>query len=198
MKRILLIVTLFFATVCVNAQRVTFWYGINYGKENCNATPDYGQPYGPNYSSTRNSSSSSDKLAMKLRAVNFGIDYTSHLSGDFDWTVGIGMNEKGSLYKVNYFQAEGNAQYNFLKNDSWTIAGFAGPFGAVRITNSEDLYGDVNSFLFGVQCGANVSYKRLSVKIGYEQSLTNMGKTGEAQTKNYELFVRLGVSLFCK
>lgn len=200
MKRILLIVTILFAAVCANAQRVTFWYGINCGRENCydQAPLCYNLPNGPNYSSSRYSPPWSGNLGMKVRTTNFGIDYTSHLSGDFDWTVGIGLNEKGSLYRVNYFQTEGSAQYNFLKKNSWTIAGFAGLFGAVRTTNSEDLSGGIYSFLFGVQCGANVSYKRFSVKVGYEQSLTNMGAGYEAQTKNYELFVRLGVSLFCK
>lgn len=131
---------------------------------------------------------------MKTRYVCLGIDYTAPISERFEWTVGAGLNEKGSMYKIGYAQIEGNVQYKLFAKNSWTIAQFAGLFGAVKATSDEELEGNFNSFLFGIQGGMTVMYKRFSLKVGCEQSLTNIGEN----TKTFEWFARLGVSLFRK
>lgn len=209
MKRILLIVAVLFIAVCANAQRVTFWYGINCGKETnyFSGNNDYDYRYIPNFpdegywyiDSNGNkghgySALAPNKIGMKTRRVCFGIDYTAPISEKFEWTVGAGLNEKGSMYKISYAQIEGNVQYKLFAKNSWTIAQFAGLFGSVRTTSNEELEGNFNSFLFGIQGGMTVMYKRLSLKVGCEQSLTNIGEN----TKTFEWFARLGVSLFRK
>lgn len=187
MKRMLLAVAVSFIAMCANAQRVTLWYGINYGKEsNYYLT---GEEFGTGVNHVI-----LDEYGSKVRPISFGVDYTSHISGKFDWAVGVGFNEKGSLYKMDFVQMEGNAQYNLFNNGTWRIAEFAGLFGAVKTSDDHKNAEKFNSFLFGVQCGVNVSYKRVSLKVGYEHSLTSMG--GDINTT--EWFARLGVDLFRK
>lgn len=204
MKRILLIVAILCATVCANAQRITFWYGINYGKESNNSLFGYGEyEYLPNFPDQgKRFLAPYGKYGKKVRPINLGIDCTSHLSGMFDWTAGIGFNQKGSFCKIHYMQVEESVQYNLFKKNSWTVSQFVGLFEAIKITGNDAVkaedddgtVGDFNKYLFGFQFGVNASYKRLSLKVGYEQLLTNIGE----KVKTFEWFARLGISIFGK
>lgn len=196
MKRILLAFAVSFIGLCANAQRVTFWYGVNYGKESgyysTGETVGVAHP-GPGHSGGSKSTLLGE-YGRKARPINFGVDYTSRLSGKFDWAVGLGFNEKGSLYKMDFVQVEANVKYNIFDNGTWRIAEFAGPFGAFKTSDNHKNTEEFKKFMFGVQCGVDVSYKRLSLKVGYEHSLTGIG--GDINMR--EWFARLGVDLFRK
>ena len=166
-----------------SSQNVTLWYGVNYGKK----TSAYDNEW---------------------KFVNFGLDYTAPIKNRFDWTAGLGYNTKGDTETVGYIQGEGNVGYSVVQNDKFNLQVLTGPFVAVKVNhdNGDELYdvgtggnhGDpclnppsYNTFSCGWQAGAVLRYSRLSLKVGYEHSFTNV----YGSYKTMEWFARVGVRL---
>ena len=124
------------------------------------------------------------------------------------WNGGLptAANTKGGTTRIGYIQAEGNVSYNVARSGKFCLLVLTGPFAAVKVNQTEydsysgnetthDLpnassYG-YNTFLFGWQGGIALHYSRLSLKLGYERSLTNVC----GSNKTSEWFARLGIDL---
>ncbi len=185
MNRLFLSICLLLAALFTNAQTTTLWYGVNYGNETNNR-----------YNNSK-----------EWRFANFGIDYTSPINKTFDWTAGLGYNTKGGSLRANYIQAEGNVGYNFIKTDAFAMKILTGPFIAVKVNSDYEAdyapdqeivpsgKGGYNTFSCGWQAGLGISYKIISLKIGYEHAFTNIESEVDRSHKTFEWFARIGIRL---
>ena len=179
MQRLIILFSFILSALSASSQTVNLWYGVNYGKETSNQSNSW-------------------------HFANFGIDCTTPINKDFNWAAGIGYNTKGGTVRTGYIQAEGNVSYNVAKSGKFNFRVLTGPFVAVKVNQGEyDMASEVthylpdapsysyNTFLFGWQGGIAMHYSRLSLKLGYERSLTNV--CGSSKTS--EWFARLGIDL---
>lgn len=176
MRRLVSLFLFIYMALEANSQNVTLWYGMNYGKE----TSAYDNEW---------------------KFVNFGLDYTAPIKEMFDWTVGLGYNTKGDTDRIGYIQAEGNVGYNVVQSGKFGLEVLTGPFVAVKVSNDNgDWISDVgpecnsysyNTFSCGWHAGVILRYSRLSLKVGYEHSFTNV----YGPYKTIEWFARIGVRL---
>lgn len=181
MKRILYLFAFLCIAIGANAQHFTLWYGANYGTGVGNALEQSGHNF---------------------HFANFGLDYTSKIEGNLDWTVGLGYNTKGGESRVGYLQLEGNAGYNVVNDGQLKLAILTGPFAAVKtnenftseIIGNSPVENPYRKAVLGWQAGINLSYKSVSLKLGYECPFTNMYKK-EVHTnfQPHEWFARIGV-----
>lgn len=184
MRRLIFLFSFICVALGASSQNVTLWYGVNYGKK----TSAYDNEW---------------------KFVNFGLDYTAPIKNRFDWTVGFGYNTKGDTDRIGYVQSEGNVGYNIVQSDKLGLKVLVGPFAAVKV--NYDCGGDFDNgvgssenkgipclspyscktFSCGWQAGAVLRYSRLSLKVGYEHSFTNV----YGPYKTMEWFARVGVRL---
>lgn len=175
MHRLIILFSFILSALSASSQTVNLWYGVNYGKETSGQDNNW-------------------------QFANFGIDCTAPINKDFNWAAGIGYNTKGGNVRTGYIQAEGNASYNVARSGKFCLRVLTGPFVAVKVNQNNDndyvsspdapSY-SYNTFLFGWQGGIALHYSRLSLKLGYERSLTNV--CGSSKTS--EWFARLGIDL---
>lgn len=176
MRRLIFLFSFICVALGASSQNMTLWYGVNYGKK----TSAYDNEW---------------------KFVNFGLDYTAPIKGRFNWTAGLGYNTKGDTDRMGYVQAEGNVGYNVVHGDKFNLQVLTGPFVAVKINHDNggwisdvgpkgDSY-SYNTFSCGWQAGAVLRYSRLSLKVGYEHSFTNV----YGPYKTLEWFARVGVRL---
>lgn len=179
MHRLIILFSFILSALSVSSQTVNLWYGVNYGKETSGQDNNW-------------------------QFANFGIDCTTPINKDFNWAAGIGYNTKGGTPRIGYIQADGNVSYNVARSGKLNLRVLTGPFVAVKVNQGEhDMASEVthdlpdapsygyNTFLFGWQGGIALHYSGLSLKLGYERSLTNV--CGSSKTS--EWFARLGIDL---
>lgn len=187
MKRIIYVLAFVCMAIGAHAQHFTLWYGTNFG-----AGTDKPNTLTGNY----------------WRFANFGLDYTSRLKDSFDWTAGLGYNTKGGDSWASYLQLEGNVGYNVVNRESLKLAFLTGPFVSLKVKDNFDNYvcpgnADINKgyyakMVFGWQFGVGLSYRFMSLKLGYERPITSIFNEKymdymDYKYTPYELFIRLGV-----
>lgn len=168
MKKVLLVALFAVAAISVSAQKnFTVWYGANIAGNGM------------------------DGAKSEFKALNIGVDYTGVLADAFDWTAGLSYQSKGMKdWDPGYLQVEGNAAWNFVKNDDVKVGVFTGPYVGYMI--SKDDAENVKKVDFGWQGGVKASYKAFSLKVGYEYGFLDVSKAGDS--KPYQVFFRVGYS----
>lgn len=123
----------------------------------------------------------------KIRPTSFGVDYSSMINNSpWKWSAGLGFNTKGTFYRVNYLQVEGNMGYCLFNESNLKFSMFTGPFLATKVGSdnfgtSYGIYIENQNFkhenqgyrriTYGWQIGLNIDLKRVSIKVGYERTI---------------------------
>lgn len=154
----------------------------------CNAQNKFTVWYGANVSNIKFDEGSEDS---ELKALNFGVDYTSPINDIFDWTGGVSYVTKGCKdWDPGFLQIDVNATWNFVKTDDIKVGVLTGPYADFMI--AKDDAEEVKTFSMGWQGGVKASYKDVSLKVGYEYGLTDLFDGGKS--KQSGVYVRLGYS----
>ncbi len=144
--------------------------------------------YGANLSSVSLDGGSADS---EFKPLNIGLDYTSAISGAFDWTAGVSYVTKGAKdWSPGFVQIDANAAWNFVKSDNVKLGILTGPYADIMI--AKDDAEEVKTFSMGWQAGVKASYKDFSLKVGYELGLSDVFKDGKSKANG--VYFRLGYS----
>lgn len=128
-------------------------------------------------------------VKSEFKALNIGVSYTAPISGDFDWSAGLGYVTKGCKeWDPGFIQLEGNGAWNFVNNGDAKVGLFTGPYISFLV-NKDDME-PANTFDFGWQGGVTAAYKFLSLKVGYEYGFCNLVE--DVEGKAGEFFFRVG------
>lgn len=154
--------------VCANAQKFTAWWGMNLATVDAPASPD-----------------------SEMKFLNFGMDYSAPLAGNFDWAAGVSYLTKGcEEWDPSFLQIDANARWNFLNSGDLGLALLAGPYFGFML--QDDDMEHTNNVDFGLGVGAQASYQDFSLKLGYEFGLTNAIKDIDSKLRGF--YIRLGYS----
>lgn len=167
-KKLLFIACLCLMAIGASAQgKFTVWYGANIATMSMEGgSPD-----------------------SEFKFLNAGIDYTSAIDDQFDWTAGLSYQTKGCKeWDPSFIQLEANAGWNFYRSDDLKVGLIAGP--SISLLVNKDDAEDTNSFGVGIQGGAKLVYDVFSLKVGYEYGFTDLFDGGKS--KPNEIFIRLG------
>lgn len=106
-KKLLFIACLCLIAIGANAQgKFTVWYGANIAT----LSMDGGSP------------------DSEFKFLNAGVDYTSAINDQFDWTAGLSYQTKGCKeWDPSFIQLEANAGWNFYSSDDLKVGLIAGP-----------------------------------------------------------------------
>ena len=190
MRKLFILLCVITIATSAAAQRWTIWYGVNYSGEMKSFEPLY-----------------------TWRFANIGVDYTIPVSR-WDFTAGAGLNTKGGYTRVNYAQMEGNVGFRIIDSPKgFRVSALVGPCFGIRVADNWNQlpdYWETNRTIFGWQAGLLMKYKFISLKVGYEQSLSGywapdvfdklakhslIGYPVMRTSKPQALFIRLGISL---
>ena len=165
-KKLILLVCLFVFTLGGKAQ-ISVWYGVNIAKTGGDASGD-----------------------SELKFINAGVVYTSPISGQFDWAPGLSYVTKGAKdFDPSLIQLNSDFLFNVYKTDDYKVSILAGPY-ASYVINDDDA--ELKSIDFGVNFGAQGTYKKVSLKVGYELGLANVSDIDEVSAKLNGLYFRVG------
>lgn len=166
MKKLILLVCLFAFALGGKAQ-VSVWYGVNLSKVGGDGSGD-----------------------SELKFVNAGVAYTLPISGQFDWAPGLSYVTKGQKdFDPSLIQLNSDFLFNVYKTDDYKVSILAGPY-AGYVINDDDA--ELKSLDFGVNFGAQGTYKKVSLKVGYELGLANIVDVKDYSAKLNGLYFRVG------
>lgn len=154
----------------------------------CSAQGKFTVWYGANLSSISVDGGSVDS---EFKPLNLGLDFTSAINDDLDWTVGASYVTKGAKnWNPGFVQIDANATWNFVKSDDFKLGVLTGPYADLMVAKDEAE--EVNSFSMGWQAGVRASYKDYSLKVGYELGLSDVFKDGKSKANG--IYFRIGYS----